>query len=117
MFRLSVCMPDSEFSLTTLLMVLLPIILLLLFVVFLVVLRISSRLRSIERFMQESRAAKEEEVAEKREIQQRKQTQFDEFLNEDGKRRMLSKREQAEAFRQWRRDHGKTWGADEGAGS
>jgi predicted Holliday junction resolvase-like endonuclease len=39
-------------------------------------------------------------------------SEFEKFLEEDGKRRMLSKREQAAAFRDWRKQRGVTWGKD-----
>ena len=34
---------------------------------------------------------------------------FEEFLNEDPERRVLSKGEQFAAYRRWRKQHGKNW--------
>lgn len=94
-------------------MVALPLAMLLLLAIFINVLRISSRLRSMENLLQESQSNTEEAAVQKRESLKRVQSEYEEFLNQDGKRRMLSKREQSEAFRLWRRQHGKTWGAEE----
>ncbi len=108
-FRLIHGMPDGESSLVTVLMVLLPLMLLLLFVVFLTVLRISARLRRMERIWEETQPSSEEVALQKRETQKLENSEYEEFLREDGKRSLLSKREQSAAFREWRRERGKTW--------
>jgi hypothetical protein len=98
-------------GLATMLWVLLPLALVLLLLILLTALRMVSGMRRIERLLEGSHAVQEEAAADRREAKQEKQSEFEDFLNEDGKRRMLSKREQAEAFRVWRRQQGKTWGA------
>lgn len=108
-------MPDDDSSLMTLLTILLPLLLLLVFVVFLVVIRISSRLRRIEQLMRESPNNGSEPVMSKREPVKTENSEYEEFLREDGRRRLLSKREQSAAFREWRRQRGKTWNASDGA--
>lgn len=113
--ELSAHMPDSDSSLTTLLTILLPLLLLLVFVVLLVVIRISSRLRRIELLMSESQTSANEPVMSKREATKTENSEYEEFLREDGRRRLLSKREQSAAFREWRRQRGKTWNASDGA--
>ena len=106
-------MPESASTLTLVLIVLLPVGLLLLFVVFFMMLRMSARLSRIERMLENAQALPEDTAAKKRETQKQKeeQSEYEEFLREDGSRRMLTKREQAAAFREWRRQRGKTWGA------
>jgi biopolymer transport protein ExbB/TolQ len=106
-------MPVSDSTLPILLMILLPVLLLLVFCMFLVVLRISARLRRLEQVMLESLDVAEEVMPIKREPIKSEKSEFEEFLNEDGKRRMLTKREQSAAFREWRRQRGKTWNAGE----
>lgn len=108
-------MPDGDSSLTTLLTILLPLLLLLVFMVFLIVIRISSRLRRIEILMRESQGAVAELAVNKRDNPKTEKSEYEEFLREDGTRRLLSKREQSAAFREWRRLRGKTWNANEGA--
>jgi hypothetical protein len=111
---LSAPMPDGDSSLSTLLTILLPLLLLLVFLVFLIVIRISSRLRRIEILMRESQGAAAELAVTKRDNPKTEQSEYEEFLREDGTRRSLSKREQSAAFREWRRQRGKTWNASEG---
>ncbi len=108
-------MPDNDSSLTTLLTILLPLLLLLVFVVFLIVIRISSRLRRIEQLMRENQSSVGEPVTGKREATRAETSEYEEFLREDGRRRLLSKREQSAAFRDWRRLRGKTWSATDAA--
>jgi biopolymer transport protein ExbB/TolQ len=112
-FRLIHFMPDGDSSLVTVLMVLLPLLLLLLFVVFLMVLRISARLRRMERIWEDTQAGPEEIAVQKRETQKQENSEYEEFLRQDGKRSLLSKREQSAAFREWRRERGKTWNASD----
>ena len=109
-------MPDSDSALTLLLMILLPVMLLLVFCVFLIVIRISSRLRRLEQVMRDARGAEEEIAVVKREPIKNEKSEYEEFLNEDPKRRLLTKREQSAAFREWRRQRGKTWNAGEHPG-
>ena len=108
-------MPDSDSTLPLLLMILLPLLLLLVFCVFLIVLRISARLRRLEQFILESREIAEDVMPLKRDPIKTEKSEFEEFLNEDGKRRLLTKREQSAAFREWRRQRGKTWNAGDKA--
>ena len=110
-------MPDSDATLTTLLLILLPILLLLVFCNFLITLRISSRLRRFEQSLVETHDHAEDLSAVKREVRKTDSSEYEEFLNEDGRRRMLSKREQSAAFREWRRQRGKTWNAGEKSGA
>jgi hypothetical protein len=104
-------MPDHGNTLAIVLIVFLPLGGLLLLAVFLNGLRVSSRLRAIEQLLHELQESKHSpaEIA----VRKHEQSEYEEFLNEDGKRRMLSKREQSEEFRAWRRQRGKTWGAEE----
>lgn len=44
-----------------------------------------------------------------------RRTHFDEFLNEDPERRVMSKKEQSEAFRKWRDLKGLNWSAPPGS--
>lgn len=39
------------------------------------------------------------------------ETDFDRFLAEDPNRQLLAKKEQAAAYREWRKQHGLTWSA------
>lgn len=39
------------------------------------------------------------------------ETDFDRFLAEDPQRQLLAKKEQAAAYREWRKQHGLTWNA------
>jgi hypothetical protein len=102
-------MPDNESSISILLTILLPVLLLLVFVMFLIVIRIASRLRRIEQLLRENHSSSTESVPSQYEVGKRKKSEYEEFLREDGGRRMLSKREQSAAFRDWRRQRGKTW--------
>ena len=101
--------PSSVFSL--LLLVLLPVLLFLTLCTFLVVIRLSSRLRRLEQVMLASSPHVEETPTLKRSAQKFEASEYEEFLLEDGARRLLSKREQSAAFREWRRKRGKTWSA------
>ena len=86
-------------------------VLLLLVLVFL--LKISYRLNRLEfrnASLQEDVTA---EVATVTKTSSREEaSEFEKFLEEDGTRRMLSKREQAADFRDWRKQRGVTWGKD-----
>ena len=86
-------------------------VLLLLVLVFL--LKISYRLNRLELrnvSLQEDVTA---EVATVTKTSSREEaSEFEKFLEEDGTRRMLSKREQAADFRDWRKQRGVTWGKD-----
>ncbi|MFY7818739.1 MAG: hypothetical protein ACOVRB_10285 [Akkermansiaceae bacterium] len=101
--------PSSVFSL--LLLVLLPVLLFLTLCTFLVVIRLSSRLRRLEQVLLASSPHVEETPTLKRSAQKFEASEYEEFLLEDGARRLLSKREQSAAFREWRRKRGKTWSA------
>ena len=103
--------PDSVLPL--LLLVVLPVLLLLVFCTFLIVIRLSARLRRMEQVLLDSSPQGEEIPIVKRDPQKHEASEFEEFLCEDGSRRLLSKREQSAAFREWRRLRGKTWSAGE----
>lgn len=97
---------------------LLPIVagtlILLLFAMLLVMLRIGSRVKWIEARIRESQRPVDSLVIEpKKEKLKSEQSEFDEFIREDGSRLTLTKREQSAAFREWRRQRGVTWGTDE----
>ena len=97
---------------------LLPIVagtlILLLFAMLLVMLRIGSRVKWIEARIRESQRPVDSLVIEpKKEKLKSEQSEFDEFISEDGSRLTLTKREQSAAFREWRRQRGVTWGTDE----
>ena len=85
----------------------------LLILVLIFLLRISYRLKRLE--LKQS-AAPEEIIAEVAAVTKTRSkteaSEFEKFLQEDGSRRMLSKREQAAAFRDWRKQRGVTWGKD-----
>lgn len=86
-------------------------VLLLLALIFL--LKISYRLRQMEL---QNTSLEEDVTAEVVSVTKPRSTaeasEFEKFLQEDGTRRMLSKREQAAAFRDWRKQRGVTWGKD-----
>lgn len=87
---------------------------LLLFAVLLVILRINSRVKWIEAKIRGSQRPVDHMVAApKKEKSKNEQSEFDEFIREDGSRVTLTKREQSAAFREWRRQRGVTWGVDE----
>ena len=111
--RLIVPMPDADSTFTILLTILLPVMLILLFGLLLVTIRVASRLRRIEQRLIDTLGPMEEVVPVKRETAPREPSEFEAFLLEDGKRRMLTKREQSAAFREWRRLRGKTWNSSE----
>lgn len=101
-------MKESD-STISIIVVLLPVLLVLVFCIFLIVIRISARLRRLEHMLQESSSTVEEMPIPKRETQRQEASAYEEFLREDGSRRLLSKRDQSAAFREWRRQRGKTW--------
>jgi hypothetical protein len=107
--------PDSVLPL--LLVVTLSVLLVLAFGTFLLVIRLSARIRRLELMMSHSSPQLEEVPSGKRESPKQEASEFEAFLREDGSRRLLSKREQSAAFREWRRERGKTWSAaDKGDG-
>ena len=69
--------------------------------------------RSLEQPAEKSkRAATDETAARTREsIPPTPQSDFDRFLVEDPARQQLSKKEQAAAYRAWRKQNGLTWNA------
>jgi hypothetical protein len=111
--RFIVPMPDADSTFTILLTILLPVMLILLFGLLLVTIRVASRLRRIEQRLIDTLGPMEEAVPIKRENLPREPSEFEAFLLEDGKRRLLTKREQSAAFREWRRLRGKTWNSGE----
>lgn len=107
-------MLNDESTLATFVVIILPLIALLALLTLLIVLRMSARLRRVEALLPSTQSNERDVVATKRtENQKKEQSDFDKFIAEDGTRRLLSKREQAAAFREWRRQRGITWGADE----
>ena len=110
---LIVPMPNADSTFTILLTILLPVMLILLFGLLLVTIRVASRLRRIEQRLIDTHGPVEEALPVKKESVPRKRSEFEQFLLEDGKRRMLTKREQSAAFREWRREKGKTWNSSE----
>ena len=86
-------------------------VLLLLVLVFL--LKISYRLNRLELLNASLQEDVTAEVATVTKTSSREEaSEFEKFLEEDGTRRMLSKREQAADFRDWRKQRGVTWGKD-----
>jgi hypothetical protein len=108
--RFSGFVNDSD-STIPLLLVVLVLLLLLVFCIFLIVIRISARLRRLELILLESSSSSGESIVIKRETPREEATEYEEFLREDAARRLLSKRDQSAAFREWRRKRGKTWSA------
>lgn len=108
-------MTTDDSSIASLVVILLPLVLLICFITLVLVLRMSSRLRRLEALLAGQQMQERETAIPKRsESQKKEESDFDKFIAEDGTRRLLSKREQAAAFREWRRQRGITWGADEG---
>lgn len=78
--------------------------------VWIAVTRVLARLRKIENLLgggvvEEAEAAK----PSRKELRRLARSEFEQFLEEDGKRRLLKKSEQSAAFREWRRQRGLTW--------
>lgn len=77
------------------------------------------RISRIEKTILSSRSSKPDDhvsMATSRSSTQEKtlgQGLFDQFLAEDPKRKLLSKREASEAFRDWRKQQGMTWQSTE----
>ena len=95
------------------LVILLSFIIFLLLVTLLMMLKVMSRLQKIERKIAGEESAEVADVPRSKAASKKSEnSEFDLFLAEDGQRRMLSKREQAAAFREWRRQRGVTWKAD-----
>ncbi len=93
--------------------IILGVIVFLLFVILLMILKMMSRLQKMERHIYSGQDAEINDVQQSKVMDKKsKHSEFEEFLTQDGQRRMLSKREQAAAFREWRRQRGLTWKAD-----
>lgn len=112
-FSLSELMNEPDSVLSLLLLVALPVLLFLAFCTFLIVIRLSARLRRLEQVLLDSSPKVEEKRVVKRDSPKQEASEFEDFLREDGSRRILNKREQAAAFREWRRLRGKTWSPGE----
>jgi Na+-transporting methylmalonyl-CoA/oxaloacetate decarboxylase gamma subunit len=95
------------------LIIILAVIVFLLLVILLMILKIMSRLQNIERKISTGNVTEMDDVPRGKVVEKKSDhSEFEEFLAQDGQRRMLSKREQAAAFREWRRQRGLTWKAD-----
>jgi hypothetical protein len=93
--------------------IILGVIVFLLFVILLMILKMMSRLLKIERHIYSGLDTEMNDVPRSKVMEKKSNhSEFEEFLEQDGQRRMLSKREQAAAFREWRRERGLTWKAD-----
>ncbi len=103
-------MPDQFLSL--LIIFLLVALLLSVGMVWIVMTRMVKRMRRLEELMGGVAEEKEEPAVPKKELRRLARSEFEQFLEEDGKRRMLKKSEQAAAFREWRRQRGLTWNAE-----
>lgn len=85
--------------------------------VWIVVTRIVARMRRLEDLLGGVTEEKEDLATTKKDLRRIARSEFDQFLEEDGKRRLLKKSEQAAAFREWRRQRGITWNAEKTAES
>ena len=95
------------------LVIIIAIIVFLLVVIFFMLLKVMSRLQNIERKLSGGQSAEMADVPRIKATEKKSErSEFEEFLSEDGQRRMLTKREQAAAFREWRRQRGLTWKAE-----
>lgn len=70
---------------------------------------ISRRLRRIEHWLVEQENRRLSEVPEVAATERPSGGAFDEFLNEDPKRLLLSKSEQSAEYRKWRQEKGLNW--------
>ncbi len=72
---------------------------------------LGARLRRIERQLASGRkpSSAEPEPAEPASSESEQAGLFEEFLSEDPQRRLLSKKEQFEGFRKWRKERGLNW--------
>lgn len=105
---------DIEIETSVLLPVAMGTLIVLLFIMLVVMMRIGSRVKWIEARIRELQRPVDKLVTEvKKEKSKNEQSEFDEFIREDSTRLSLTKREQSAAFREWRRQRGVTWGADE----
>ena len=105
---------DIEFETSLLLLIAVGTIILLLFAILLVIIGISSRIKWIEAKIRGSQQPVDHlAAAPEKEKSKNEQSEFDEFIREDGSRVTLTKREQSAAFREWRKQRGVTWGVDE----
>lgn len=73
------------------------------------VIGISRRLRRIEHWLVEQENRRQSEVPEPTATERPTGGAFDEFLNEDPKRLLLSKSEQFSEYRKWRQEKGLNW--------
>ena len=101
-------MPETDLSTVV---ILLSACLGVLFLLLMVAVGYSYRLGRIERLLaQKPEAAAGESVPETREaVDARPGGPFDTFLAEDGARKLLTKKEQAAAYRKWRQERGMNW--------
>jgi hypothetical protein len=100
-----------------LLIFLLIAVLLIVVMLWIVMTRMVARMRRLEDLLGGVAEEKEEPATTKKDLRRIARSEFDQFLEEDGKRRMLKKSEQAAAFREWRRERGLTWNAEKTAES
>lgn len=109
-------MPTTLSDVYALLVLSFGVLSVLLLVVLVILLNISYRLKRLELKQAPSTEDVGAEVATVATVAKAKSkaeaSEFEKFLEEDGKRRLLTKREQAAAFRDWRKQRGVTWGKD-----
>lgn len=82
--------------------------LLLLLIIFLQC-RILIRLKRLEQINADRHTDDAPNLSGDRQSDSKQLTHFDQFLEEEPSRKLLSKSEQAEAFRKWRTDRGLNW--------
>lgn len=101
-------MPETDLSTVV---ILISACLGVLFLILMVTVGYSARLGRIERLLaQKSETRGGEPVSEPREpLDRRPGGPFDTFLAEDGARKLLTKKEQAAAYRKWRQERGMNW--------
>lgn len=101
-------MPESDFPMFQILLVVAAGLLALLFALSW---RVSRRLARIERLLQNPSVQPHEEILQPSVAETSPGGAFEAFLSEDPARRLLPKSEQFAAYRKWRQDKGMNWAA------